>query len=71
MSKTTPKVVSETGHQSSNPSMAQSDKNSQFDSGSNPHAAKVARMGVPASQGYSTNPAMDIPPKIEEGVEPD
>lgn len=68
-----PNVIAETGQKSSIPStMAQADKNSQFDNNSsNPHAAKIARMEVAASQGYNVGPAMDIPPKIEEGVEPD
>ncbi|KAL1601728.1 hypothetical protein SLS60_006643 [Paraconiothyrium brasiliense] len=59
-------VIPDSGHQSST-----QDKNGQFDNSSNPHAAKVARMEVAASQGYNVNPAMDIPPKIEEGIEPD
>ncbi|KAK7193124.1 hypothetical protein DPSP01_007537 [Paraphaeosphaeria sporulosa] len=66
-----PNVSSDNGRLLSNPTMAKVDNNGQFDGGSNPHAAKVARMDVPASQAYSTSPAMDIPPKIEEGIEPD
>ncbi|KAF2443969.1 hypothetical protein P171DRAFT_22733 [Karstenula rhodostoma CBS 690.94] len=64
----TPNVISEIGHQLSNPAMAQK---SGFDNSSHPHAAKVARLNVSASHGYSTNTAMDIPPKIDEGIEPD
>ncbi|KAL5396987.1 hypothetical protein PMIN06_013020 [Paraphaeosphaeria minitans] len=70
-------VTSENGQLSSKPTLAKvninnnNNNNSHFDGPSKPHAAKVARMDVPASQPYSTGPAMDIPPKIEEGIEPD
>lgn len=35
------------------------------------HAAKVPRLDVANSQNFNNGPAVAIPPKIEEGVEPD
>jgi hypothetical protein len=51
--------------------MAQPDKSGQMDHQYDQHTAKIARLEVAASQGYNVSPAMDIPPKIEEGIEPD
>ena len=63
-----PNTIAETGQQSSIPSaMAPPDVKTAHQMSSDAHAAKVARMEVAASQGYGGG----IPPKIDEGIEPD
>ncbi|KAF1966759.1 hypothetical protein BU23DRAFT_311302 [Bimuria novae-zelandiae CBS 107.79] len=70
--KPLPHVIQETVQQPSTSSaLAQPDKSGQYDNQYDQHAAKVARLEVTPSQGYRISPAMNIPPKIEEGIEPD
>ncbi|KAF2176351.1 hypothetical protein K469DRAFT_607411 [Zopfia rhizophila CBS 207.26] len=63
-----PNTIPETGAQSSIPStLAHGEKRSPQRTNNDSHAAKVARMEAAASQGYGGG----IPPKIDEGIEPD
>ncbi|KAF2466705.1 white collar [Lindgomyces ingoldianus] len=63
-----PNTLSDTAVQSTiPPTSAHAEKRSPQQSNTDSHAAKVARMEVAASQGYGGG----IPPKIDEGVEPD
>ncbi|KAF2685514.1 white collar [Lentithecium fluviatile CBS 122367] len=63
-----PHGMSDLGHQASMSStQVQPDKNN---GNHDPHAAKVARMDTTASQSYGGG-TTNIPPKIDEGVEPD
>jgi hypothetical protein len=62
-----PNALAESGRQASMSSrLAQLDK---VVGHQDPHGAKVARLDTGTSPGYGTE-TTDIPPKIEEGIEP-
>lgn len=65
-----PNAISETGQQPSIPSTLAPVENTSQQPTHDPHASKVARIETVTSQGYGV-PTANVPPKIDEGLEPE